>query len=176
MRRFHSHGDGLFEPTQLRALGQNVIFEPGVRVFHPETISIGNNVYVGHETFLKGHPHGTLDIASDVWIGQRVFIHSAGGVVIGPEVGIGPGVTLLSSSHQILPDASSILDAPLAFAQVTLERGCDIGAGAMILPGVRIGEAAQVGAGAVVTKDVPARAIVAGNPARVLRYRSSASL
>ncbi|MCS6914560.1 MAG: hypothetical protein NZ890_15130 [Myxococcota bacterium] len=59
----------------------------------------------------------------------------------------------------------------LQFAPVRLCDGCDIGIGAIILPGVTVGEGAQVGAGAVVTRDVPARAVVAGNPARVLRQR-----
>jgi len=54
---------------------------------------------------------------------------------------------------------------------VTVKRGADIGAGATILPGVTVGEDAIVGAGAVVTRDVPAYSIVAGVPARILRWR-----
>ena len=60
------------------------------------------------------------------------------------------------------------IQSPLDFAPVTLEDGCDIGVGAIILPGVRVGKGAQVGAGAVVTKDVAAGATVVGAPARAL--------
>jgi acetyltransferase-like isoleucine patch superfamily enzyme len=102
----------------------------------------------------------------------------------GRHTGIGPHVCVLTSSH-ILPgrqeageaaaaegaveDDLPILRRPLQFAPVTLADGCDIGVGANILPGVTVGRLAQVGAGAVVTQDVPPRTIVAGNPARVLR-------
>ncbi len=68
------------------------------------------------------------------------------------------------------PILRPILERPLRFAPVRLLDGCDIGVGAIILPGVTVGAYAQVGAGAVVTADVPPRAIVAGNPARLVRY------
>ncbi|MCY1461774.1 dTDP-3-amino-3,6-dideoxy-alpha-D-galactopyranose 3-N-acetyltransferase [compost metagenome] len=59
---------------------------------------------------------------------------------------------------------------PEQFLGVRLERGASIGANATVLPGVTIGEYAMVGAGAVVTKDVPPKAVVVGNPARILRF------
>jgi acetyltransferase-like isoleucine patch superfamily enzyme len=87
-------------------------------------------------------------------------------------VGIGPKVIILTSAHDLpasLSDLSEpILHRPLRFAQVTLEDGCDIGVGAILLPGVTIGSGAQVGAGAVVTRSVPPKTKVAGNPARPL--------
>jgi acetyltransferase-like isoleucine patch superfamily enzyme len=66
------------------------------------------------------------------------------------------------------------LASPLEFAPIVVEDDSDIGVGAIILPGVRIGRGAQIGAGAVVTRDVPAYAVAAGNPARVLRMRPEA--
>jgi acetyltransferase-like isoleucine patch superfamily enzyme len=68
-----------------------------------------------------------------------------------------------------MDDERPILHRPLHFATVRLESGCDIGVGAILLPGVTVGRQAQVGAGAVVTRDVPPRSIVAGNPAKLLR-------
>ena len=174
MRRFTSHGDGRFTPDELGSIGEGVIFEEGVRIWHPDRVHIGRNVYVGHSAMLKGYHAGSLRIGEDSWVGQGVFFHSAGDITIGAEVGIGPFVKILTSSHEIPADqTTSILDAPLRFAPVTIERGADIGVGAILLPGVTVGAGAQVGAGAVVTQDVPAFAIVAGNPAKVLRTRSS---
>jgi len=64
-----------------------------------------------------------------------------------------------------------ILDAPVELAPVVIEDHVDLGVGCIVLPGVRIGRGAQIGAGAVVAGDVPAYAVAAGVPARVLRER-----
>lgn len=144
-------------------------------VFHPENITLGDNVYVGHRTILKGYFKNTFVIGDNVWIGQDCFLHAAGGVTIGSRVGIGPKVSVLTSRHGEEGRAVAVLFSNLEFGPVTIEDDCDIGLGAIILPGVRIGRGAQVGAGAVVTNDVPAYAVVAGVPARVLRERPDAA-
>jgi acetyltransferase-like isoleucine patch superfamily enzyme len=167
-----SHGTGEFSPGDFRRLGDHVVIERGVLVFHPETIEIGHNVYIGHQTILKGYHKNAMIIGDGVWIGQQCFLHSAGGIEIGRDVGIGPGVRILTSSHRLDDRRRPILHAPLDFAPVALEDGCDIGVGAIILPGVRVGRGAQVGAGAVVTGDVEAFAIAVGVPARVIGTRS----
>lgn len=172
MRKFATHGSGAIDRSRFRAIGDDVLFETGVLVFHPENISLGTNVYVGHYAILKAYHRNEMMIGSDVWIGQQCFFHSAGGIVIEDEVGIGPGVRILTSAHDVDADPDApILDAPLAFAPVRISRGSDIGTGATILPGVTIGAGAQVAAGAVVTHDVEPRAIVAGVPARFVRMR-----
>src|SRR5258706_16448266 len=99
MRAFQSHGDGTFSRDQFASIGSHVVLEAGIMVWHPETISIGENVYVGHRAMLKGHPKGKMKIGSDTWIGQNVFLHSAGNITIGDEVGIGPNVMILTSYH-----------------------------------------------------------------------------
>jgi len=86
-------------------------------------------------------------------------------------VGIGPGVKIITSSHCLDELEKPILNSSIVYAPVILEDGCDIGTGAILLAGVRVGRGAQVGAGAVVTRDVPAYAIVTGVPARVVRKR-----
>lgn len=171
MRAFRSHGDGRFTPDQFLSIGRHVVFEDGVRVWHPEHIRIGENVYVGHGAMLKGYYRNELHIGDDTWIGQGVFIHAAGGVVIGARVGVGPFVKVLTSYHAEAGRERPILDAPLEMATVRVEDDADIGVGAILLPGVTVGRGAQVGAGAVVTRDVPPYAIVAGNPAKLLRFR-----
>ena len=167
-----SHGTGQFKPEDLARLGENVVFEPGVLIFHPENIEIGNNVYIGHNAILKGYHREKLSIADGSWIGQQVFIHSGGGVDIGENVGIGPGAKILTSRHRLDGEVTKpILHAPLDFAPVRIESGADIGVGAIILPGVTVGAFAQVAAGAVVTRNVLPKSVVAGVPAQLLRKR-----
>jgi acetyltransferase-like isoleucine patch superfamily enzyme len=98
-------------------------------------------------------------------------LHAGGGIRIGTRVGIGPNVSILTSSHTDPGRSEPIMAGALAFAPVEIGDGSDLGVGAVILPGVRIGRGVQVGAGAVVTHDVADFAVVAGNPARVLRMR-----
>jgi len=166
-----SHGTGQFEFEQFRSLGDGVVIEPGALVFHPENIEIGSGVYVGHNAILKGYHKGLMKIGSGTWIGQQCFFHSAGDITIGRDVGIAPGVRILTSWHADEDVSKPIMHGRTAFAAVTIGDGADIGIGAIILPGVTVGRGAQVGAGAVVTADVPDFAVVAGVPAKVLRMR-----
>ena len=171
MRHWQSHGDGRFRPEEFARLGENVVFETGVLVFHPERIFISDNVYVGHYAILKGYHAADMHIGPDCWIGQQCFLHSAGGIVLERAVGLGPGCLVLTSQHDDPGLDQPIMEGPIRTAPVHIEQGADIGARAVILPGVRIGRGAVVGAGAVVTRDVPPLAVVAGVPARVLRFR-----
>lgn len=169
-RTFSSHGDGRIVRGRFRQLGRNVVFERGAMVFHPENIVLGDNVYVGHYAILKAYHRNRMEIGSGTWIGQMAFLHSAGGILIGRDVGIGPRVTILTSAHELNDRGRPILHHDLRFAPVELEDGCDIGAGATLLPGIRVGKGAQVGAGSVVTRNVPAYAVVSGVPARLRRF------
>ncbi len=163
-----SHGDG-DPPWCFRFLGANTVFENGVLVFHPENITIGSGVYIGHQTILKGYFKNEMVIGDGCWIGQQCFFHSAGNIIIGKNVGIGPGVKILTSTHDIYAATDiPIMKRPLVFDKVLLGDGCDIGVNAVILPGVTLGNNVQVGAGAVVTHSFPDRAVIAGVPARLL--------
>lgn len=105
-------------------------------------------------------------IENDVVLGDRVTVKSGvqlwDGLRVGDDVFIGPNVTFTNDRHP----RSGCRDFELLATH--LEKGCSIGAGAVILPGIRIGQGAMVGAGAVVTKDVPDGATVVGNPARLV--------
>lgn len=163
-----SHGSGQPDRAALAACGDEVVIEPGALIFHPENVELGDGVYVGHYAILKGYYQNRLRIGDRSWIGQMAFLHAAGGITIGRAVGIGPGVKIITSAHQLAAHdpLQPIIERPLELAPVVLEDGCDIGVGAIILPGVRIGTCAQVGAGAVVTRDVAPHAVVIGTPAR----------
>ena len=107
-------------------------------------------------------------IESDVVIGNDVTIKSGvyiwDGITIEDNVFIGPSVTFTNDKR---PRSKQY---PEVFSKTSVRRGASIGANATILPGIVLGEFCMVGAGAVVTKDVPPYAVVVGNPARVVRY------
>lgn len=166
-----SHGTGEFVPGQFGRLGAGVVFEAGVLVFHPENIEIEDDVYVGHQTILKGYHRNRMTIGAGTWVGQQCFLHSAGGLTLGKRVGIGPGVRILTSSHDLNGGEPVVMDGALLFRPVRIGDGADIGVSAVILPGVTVGEGAQIGAGAVVAADIPPFAVASGVPARVLRLR-----
>lgn len=175
MAIYKSHGLGKFKRRDFAKIGENVIIEPGVLVFHPENIEIGSNVYIGHNTILKGYYKNKMILKDHVWIGPQCFLHSAGGLSIGPRTGIGPGVMMLGSPHDLTKDnLGPINELPLRYDPIVIEEGCDIGVGAIILGGVTVAPGTQVGAGAVVSRSTKPQTIVAGVPAKLLRKRKKA--
>jgi acetyltransferase-like isoleucine patch superfamily enzyme len=123
---------------------------PTVRVLPPLHTDTGRNLRFGRDVFVN---HGCT--AMDL-----------GGIDIGDHVMLGPNVQLISSGHPLDPATrrSQVTTAP-----IVIGRGVWIAAGATVLQGVTVGEDAVVAAGAVVTRDVPSRTLVAGVPARVVR-------
>jgi acetyltransferase-like isoleucine patch superfamily enzyme len=169
--RATSCGDGEFRLSDLASVGDNVVVEKGALILKPQRVRIGSNVYIGHYAILRGYDFGELVIGDDTWIGQFCYFNSAGGIEIGSRVGIGPGVKIMSSKHGEEGRNVPVLLCDLEFAKVTIESDCDLGMGSIILPGVTVGKGSQVGAGAVVTRDVEPYCIVAGVPARKIGER-----
>lgn len=170
IKDFKSHGSGKYNPN-FPLNSRNVILEEGVLIFHEETISIGNNVYVGHRTILKGYYNSKLIIGDNTWIGQDCFFHSAGGIIIGNRVGIGPKVNLLTSQHRPTNKKEAVLFSQLEFNPINIEDDSDIGIGTTILPGINIGKGAIIAANALVNKNVPPYEIWGGVPAKQLKLR-----
>lgn len=107
-----------------------------------------------------------LRVGHKVFINQCCTIYDMGGVDIGDRVMIGPNVNIITTGHPVEPaQRRAYLDA----RPIKIERNVWIAAGVTVIGGVTIGENAAVGAGAVVTRDVPANSFVAGVPARVVR-------
>lgn len=164
----------LMRRVVLRALckssGHGLQIGPNVVVKHPETIECGDSVFIGAQAMIQGRFDGSCKIGSHVWIGPQAYF-DARDLVLEDYVGWGPGAKVLGSSHTGLPSNKPIIATELVIKPVLIAFGADIGMNASILPGVRVGAHAIVGAGAVVTQDVPEYAIVAGVPARVIRDR-----
>lgn len=171
IRDFRSWGDGLGWEGRLASLGEGAVIEDGVRIFHPENVHIGKSGYVGHLAVINGYHKGYVRIGDGTWVGAYTLLHGAAGLEIGRAVGIGPRVTVLTSSHDLSRVEIPPLHGEIRLATVRIEDGAHLGAGVTVLPGVTIGECAVIGAGAVVTEDVSPRTIAVGNPARAIRQR-----
>src|SRR5678815_2410550 len=147
-------------------LGQNVKLARFINLYG---CTVGDNTRIG--TFVEIQKNAA--VGRNCKISSHSFICE--GVVIEDNVFIGHGVMFINDSY---PRATTSDGVPQTEADWKVERtrvskGASIGSGATILANVTIGENALVGAGSVVTKDVPANAVVAGNPARVFRYLDS---
>jgi acetyltransferase-like isoleucine patch superfamily enzyme len=147
-------------------LGRNVKLNNFINLYGCE---IGDNTKVG--TFVEVQKNAR--IGSNCKISSHTFVCE--GVTIEDEVFIGHGVTFINDSYPRATTAGGELqtESDWKVEKTVVQKGASIGSGATILAGVTIGERALVGAGSVVTKNVPPNAIVAGNPARILRIIES---
>lgn len=174
----HAHGAGADDLRMRRAiwralvkrLGHGVRIGRAAIVTHPETFEIGDGVFIGEQAFIQGRFDGRCVIGDHAWIGPQSYF-DARDLVIEEYVGWGPGAKVLGSEHTGAPTDVPIIQTDLRIEPVRIGAWADIGVNAVILPGVTVGKGAIVGAGAVVTQDVPAFAIVAGVPARLIRWR-----
>lgn len=143
---------GYHSPDEVRALLERIWGQPldtSVRMFPPFYTAFGKTTRVGKEVFINF---------------GCTFLDQ-GGITIEDGVFIGPEAKILSEGHPEQP----ALRHTLQTEPVVIRRKAWIGAGAIILPGVTVGENAIIAAGAIVTKDVPDNTIAAGVPAKILR-------
>jgi acetyltransferase-like isoleucine patch superfamily enzyme len=148
---------------------ENVSLGKDVKIFHPSLVNL-YGCSVGDESKIGAF----VEIQKGAAVGARCKISShtfiCEGVSIEDEVFIGHGVMFTNDRYPRAanPDGSLQTEADWGVEETRVKRGASIGSNATVLCGITIGECAIVGAGAVVTKDVPDHAIVAGVPARVV--------
>ena len=140
----------------------------------PNGIRIGRNTLVMHGSVLHVYnfrdiPHSGIWIGDHSLIGEYNVIRGQGGVKIGDRVYTSPMVQLLAVNHVFNDNTRPFVDQGITAQGITIENDVWIGSGAIVTDGVTIGEGAVVAAGSVVTRDVPARMLVAGSPAREIR-------
>lgn len=151
-------------------ISADVVLGTNVEIRYPELVnlfgcSIGDNCMIGP----------FVEIQSGVSIGHRSRIqsHSAicEGVTIGSDVFIGHGVIFTNDRHPraSLDDGSRVTKDDWTLETIKIEDRVSIGSGAVLLPGITVGEGAVIGAGAVVVRDVAPNKVVVGNPARVIK-------
>jgi acetyltransferase-like isoleucine patch superfamily enzyme len=142
-----------------------------VTIVAPENCSFGEDVTLYGNTWINaGGEDGRVRIGDRTHLDQFCVLSGLGGIEIGAGCAISSRCVVYSQSNGFDPGAP-VLEQPIRKARVTLGEDVLIGASVTILPGVTVGDHAVVGAGAVVREDVPAWAIVAGVPARVIGDR-----
>lgn len=186
-KHLYSH---LFKPKL-----KNVIFGKNVDIFNPDKIRIGKNCLIGDNCLLEAKTDGSISIGDDVSIGRGCLIRCGLGSIeignntriaayshisaIGATVKLGRNV-LVASYCCIIGDSSpdvSLVDVPMICQSTTDSKGIVIGediwlgAGVSVLDGVNIRTGSVIGAGSVVTKDIPEYSIAVGVPARVIKSR-----
>lgn len=145
------------------------------RLVAPELVRVGRGVIVGEQIWLnakddRGDGRPTLSIGDGSYIGRLGQINAWRSVTIGSNVLIADRVFISDADHCYLDAETPIrLQGDAFVGSVNLRDGCWIGIGAVILPGVTIGQNAVVAANAVVAQDVPDRAVVGGIPARIIK-------
>ncbi|EPE94952.1 acyltransferase [Rhizobium grahamii] len=172
-------GDGFLDSFMRRVMWKSLARECGSGLHvgsgagfkHPETFDIGDGVFIGAQAYIQGRFDGTCRIGNNVWIGPQAYF-DARDLVLEDHVGWGPGAKVLGSSHTAIPVDMPIIRTDLEIKPVRVGAWADIGTNATILPGVTIGKGAIVGAGAVVVDDVAPFSVVAGVPAKFLRWRA----
>lgn len=133
-------------------IGENTI------IYRPDTSNIDPNAEIGHDCRIHSHVWIGKDVRIGNFVKIQAFTFIPDGVTIQDNVFIGPRVTFTNDKHP--PSGGK------GWTRTLVKKGASIGAGAIILPGLFLEENCTVGAGAVVTKDVPENKTVIGNPAR----------
>ncbi|GAB4110346.1 MAG: DapH/DapD/GlmU-related protein [Roseiflexaceae bacterium] len=184
-----------FAYRSIMQLNGAAAIEDGVRLRFAELIRLGKGVYLDHGVYLHACPGGIsigdesfvmknailhvynfrdlptagITIGKRSLIGEACILRGQGGITIGDDVFLAPLVQMLAVNHVYHDTTQPISVQGITCQGITVEDGAWIGSGAIILDGVRIGRNSVIGAGAVVTKDIPPYSVAVGNPARVVR-------
>jgi acetyltransferase-like isoleucine patch superfamily enzyme len=190
---------GLWHGWRLAACGGRLFVGARVQLMFPRHIHTGRNVFIGSDSYVSGFSRrgvrfgndvrvregawiqatSTLDqpgeglvIGDGTYIGPRVILGAGGGIRIGARVTFGAAVHVLAENHAFNDAGRPIQSQGVTRAGIVVEDDVWVGNAAILLDGVTIGRGAVVGAGSVVTHDVPPGAVAVGNPARVIRQRA----
>lgn len=164
---FDTYANKLFQEAIQIGMELNTQYHTPIEILEIMERLIGKKIDASFRLF----PPFTTDFGKNITIGKDVFINSGchfqdqGGIVIGDGAFIGHNVVLATINHDLDPKNNR----KNHYAPITIGKNVWIGANATVLPGVSIGDWTVIGAGAVVTKDVPAKSVVGGVPARIIK-------
>jgi len=173
--------------------GENVYISPWAKIKNGKKLSLGNNVgiqakaeliiefrdswiSIGDATYIFGYSqlntyNGWIKIGNNCTINRFAILYGHGGLEIGNDVMIAPNVMIFPQNHIFQDTDVLIREQGISCVGIKIEDNVWLGAGAIILDRVTIGEGAVIGAGSVVTKDIPPYSIATGVPARVIKKR-----
>jgi len=178
----------------LGSIGSSCLIEADVRFQVPKRVFLGDRVFLGQYSYLDGQT-SFLRIGNDVHVARfctlragergitiqdgagintRAYIDGNGEVEIGANALLSPGVQIISGNHVFDRTDIPIRDQGTVYGKVTIGEDCWLGTNVIVLPGVSIGRGCVIGAGAVVTHDLPEFGIAYGVPARVVGRRGAA--
>ena len=193
---------GLRHAWRLGRCGGRLFLGRRTHLLFPRHLHAGRNVFIGDDSYVNAYARNGTRLGDDVriregawiqststldepgvgltigdgtYIGPRCLLGAGGGITIGRRVTLGAGVHVLAENHEFRDAATLIQDQGVTRAGITIEDDVWIGNNVIVLDGVRVGRGAVIGAGAIVTRDVPAFAVAVGNPARVIRTRDAHS-
>lgn len=156
-------------------LGANILIGDRVIIYQAEgggTVHIGNRVRILRDTTIETGYEGSLSIGDETWIHPRCQLNAyKAPIEIGRDVQIAPNCAFYSYDHGFAPDERIKAQPLKTKGGIVVGDHAWLGVGVIVLSGVRIGNGAVIGAGSVVTHDVPDGAIAVGVPARVVRMR-----
>lgn len=157
-------------------LGTNVLIDDRVIIYQAKDggqVKIGNYVRILRDAIIETGLGGSLQIGNKTWIHPRCQINAYNAsIYIGCDVQVAPGCAFYSYDHGFEPDERIVTQPLQTKGNIVVGDSAWLGVGVIVLSGVRIGRDAVIGAGSVVTHDIPDGAIAIGMPARTVKMRS----
>jgi acetyltransferase-like isoleucine patch superfamily enzyme len=147
-----------------RCVGKGTVVGRHTEIINASRVKIGRGCLLQDAIYLRAGTEGKIVIEDRAALNSFCRIFGHGKVEIGEDTQIGPGSLITTTDHDYRGDLET------SFKGVVIGKGVWIGANVTVLPGVEIGDFAVVGAGSVVTKNIPPRAVAVGIPARVVKW------
>jgi acetyltransferase-like isoleucine patch superfamily enzyme len=147
----------------LRCIGKGTVVGVRTEIVNSNNVKIGKDCLLQDAVYLRAGTEGKITLGDRAAINSFARLFGHGSIEIGEDAQIGPGCLITTTDHNIYENLEA------SFKKVMIGKRAWIGANVTVLPGITIGDYAVVGAGSVVTKDVPAYSVVVGVPARVIK-------
>lgn len=148
-----------------RCIGKNTVVRRKTEIINYGNVKIGDNCIIQDFVYIRAGAHGKVIIKNGCSINSFSRFFGHGGIEVGENSQFGPGVTVTTTEHDYREENLREI-----FKKVTIGERVWIGANVTILPGVTIGDYTVVGAGSVVTRDLPPNAVAVGTPAHAIKH------